>query len=244
MQAGSVRPQQASSDAKPSEDRKHFDRGGVRLTTGNVGTEIKWHVQTPCIGSLFAVMDWVTSVSAPYALRFYLSGWFEEFYQTPKAVIERLDAIIRNGDRHFPISTFIYEIEPSEKLLTPLLSDCFDRKISPDSYAIDCVLDETSQRFVVERVGENSPIAKFYGVYPSSFPCQAGSYGDMVAQGYRHVLNSGKPRADHVLAAFRLPDNQIHWVPYHRLILPLHSIEKRTAVSVISQISPISFKVI
>jgi hypothetical protein len=101
-----------------------------------------------------------------------------------------------------------------------------------------------ADKFDVAHIGEKSPIAKFYGTFLTSFPCTGSSYADRVSDGYREVLSNGRPRTDHVLAAFRLPDNQVHWVPYHRLILPALEQGRRDSVNVISQISPISFKVL
>ena len=70
----------ANDDATYSliEERKRFDLGQVRLTTGDLGTEIKWHVQSPCHASLYAAIEWLATARAPFVLRFYVSGWFEE----------------------------------------------------------------------------------------------------------------------------------------------------------------------
>jgi hypothetical protein len=130
-------------------------------------------------------------------------------------------------------------------MLTPLLNDCLLSNVPPEEYAVECSYDDASQQFVVDRVGAKSPISKFYGTYLSSFPCQTvGSYNDTVSEAYKHVINTGKPRSDHVLAAFRLPDNQVHWVPYQRLILPKRGLPGSHSVAVISEISRISFNVI
>ena len=233
-----------SEELTVAEERRRFDQGQVRLTSGEIGTEIKWHAQTPCITSLFVILDWVRSAKAPFILRFYVSGWFEEFYQTTAEVTQRIEAIIARADRHFPVRTFVEEVEPKTTVVADLLMDILSKRKPPAEYAVVCAYNQVADKFDVESVGEKSPIAKFYGTFLSSFPCTGGSYGDRVSAGYREVLSTGRPRTDHVLAAFRLPDNQVHWVPYHRLILPTLDVSKKNSVSVISQISPVGFKVI
>src|SRR5438128_2632287 len=93
-----------SDDAVPlsaMEERKRFEAGNVRLTTGDIGTEVKWHVQTRCLASLFVVLDWLRDARGPFVLRFFASGWFEEFYATAREASVRIDAVISRGDRHF-----------------------------------------------------------------------------------------------------------------------------------------------
>ncbi len=227
------------------EERLKFESGHVRITTGDHGTEIKWTVLSPCLSSLFVVHDWLLSATGPFVLRFYVSGWFEEFYQTHQQASRRIDEIIARGDRHLTKRTFVQEVEPNATTLTPLLNDCLISNVSPEDYAVECSFEEASQQFVVDKVGPKSPISKFYGTYLSSFPCQSiGSYNDTVSEAYKHVINTGKPRSDHILAAFRLPDNQVHWVPYQRLILPKRGVPGSHSVVVVSEISRISFNVI
>jgi len=226
------------------EERRRFREGQLRFTTGQVGTEIKWHVQTPSFSSLFVAIEQLRNAQTPFVLRFFVSGWFEEFYDSAAEAGRRIEEIIARGDRHFPIKTFIEQVDPTKSRLATVLADVLSAKNPPADYSVDCIYNKAADRFDVDRVGPKSPIAKFYGTFLTSFPCAGTSYADRVSEGYRHVLSTGKPRADHVLAAFRLPDNEVHWVPYHRLILPLLKSSKGESVSVISQISAISFKVI
>ena len=224
-------------------ERSSYERGCVRFTTGDQGTEVKWQVQSPCLSSLFYVINVIGSRKPPFVLRFCASGWFEEFYRTSEMAAKRIEDVISRGDRHFTTKTFVQEVDPSGPLLSPLLSNCFFDASQVEERAIDCVYEEASQQFVVERVGQKSPIGEHYGTFLSSFPCQASAYSDMVSQGYKQVLETGRARSDHVIAAFRLPDNQVHWVPYQRLILPNFT-SNTPKVAVVSEISPISFVVI
>ena len=233
-----------AEEISPAQEKQRFDDGMVRLTVGDLGTEIKWHAQTPCMTSLFVIIDWLREVKPPFVLRFNVSGWFEEFYHTPGEAAARIEAIMSRCDRHFPKRTFVEEVDANESNISPLLMDVLNKKNPPEEFAVECSYDDALDKFTVEKVGERSPIAKFYGTYTSSFPCATTSYGESVSDGYRKVLITGKPRVDHVLAAFRLPDNQVHWVPYHRLILPVTQTGRSNRVHVISQISPVNFKVI
>jgi hypothetical protein len=235
----------SASDGELShaDERRRFREGQVRFTTSPAGSELKWHVQTPSFSSLFVSLDHMHKAQAPIVLRFFVSGWFEEYYKSAAQACKRVEEIIARGDRHFPIKTFIEEVDPSKSIMATIIVDVMNAKSPPAEYAVDCIYNKAADRFDVDRIGPKSPIAKFYGTFLTSFPCAGTSYSDRVSDGYRHVLSTGKPRTDHVLAAFRLPDNEVHWVPYHRLIMPsLQS--KLGSVSVISQISPINFKVI
>lgn len=221
-----------------------FEQGAVRVTEGRNGTEIRWLAQSPCVASLFAVMHWLPRATTPIVLRFHASGWFEEFYNNVKTATERIEAIILRGDRHFPVRTFVEEVEASRKVVATLLIDILEDQSMAEVYSVECEYNNSNDRFSVERIGARSPIARFYGTFTNSFPCTVSSYGERVSAGYRAVLSSGHPRVDHVLAAFRLPDNQVHWVPYHRLILPVSGREKGSRVRVVSQIAPVAFQVI
>ncbi len=240
--------ERASADAPTldaTEERGRFESGDVRLTCGEIGTEIKWHAQTRCITSLFVVTDWLTRAKAPFVLRFYVSGWFEEFFQTAVEAANRLEAIISRGDRHFPVRTFVQQVEIANSILAPLLNDAKASLDKLDDLAVECVYNKDNNRFRVSAVGKHSLIAKVYGDVESSHPRQTtGSYSDAVNAGYVEVLQSGKPRADHVLAALRFPNNNVYWVPYHRLILPVLGHTKDYSVKVVSQFASIGFKVI
>jgi hypothetical protein len=227
------------------EERKRLDAGEVRLTTGDIGTEVKWHVQTPCIASLFVVLDWLRSARGPFVLRFFASGWFEEFYASAGEAAVRIDAIISRGDRHFPVRTFVQKVATQEKELSSLIQHCLTSTSPPEDFSVDCTFEQNTERFVVDRVGPRSLMGRLYGQSDSSFAHQStGSFSEAVSEGYREVLNTGRPRTDHVLAALRLSNNQVHWVPYHRLILPQLHNGKTFGVKVIADAAKINFRVI
>jgi hypothetical protein len=240
-----VTQSQSCAPLSPVEERKKYDLGHVRITAGIQCIELKWVVQAPCLASLFFTQDWLKDANAPVLLRFYVSGWFEELFQSKNDAIRRLDTIIARGDRHFTSRTLIKEFSIDEAPLTPLLTDCLKEKTVAAEYAVECIYEVTTNQFLVDRIGPKSMISKVWGDFPSSFPCQsAGSYGHAVSQAYSEVLNSGKPRYDHVLAAMRMPDNDVFWVPYRRLVFPRTSANRKPAVMVVSEITPVDIQLI
>ena len=245
VQQGTFRNEPPPCNNAQSEDRKFLERGDVRLTAGANGTEVKWHVQAPNISSLFVVIDWLSKARAPFALRFYLSGWFEEFYQSAGEAAQRIEAIISRGDRHFPTKTFVDKVEVREDALSGLIQTCLSKSDLPDDFSVDCTLDQNTERFIVSRVGRKSLMSKLYGEADHSFAHQSiGSFSDTVSESYREVLNTGIQRTDHVLAALRLSNNQVHWVPYHRLIVPIKNADKTIGVKVVADAAKIGFRII
>jgi hypothetical protein len=227
------------------EEDRYLQSGSVRLTTGDLGTEIKWIVNSPCVTSLFKAMQWLSSVKPPFILRFFAVGWFEEVYRDPLAAVNRMDQVLARGDRHFTSRVFIKEAKADSNLLPDVLREALSGQDIAEEYAVDCAYDEHSHLFKVERVGAKSAIGRVWGTYTSSFPCQSvGSYGDPVNATYEEVLKTNRPRYDHVLAALRLPDNALHWVPYHRIVIPRRNEKGESGVSVVSQIARVDIRVL
>ena len=227
------------------ETERFSHNGAVRVTTSSLGTEIKWSVFSPCFASLFYVVEWLPVASLPIVLRFYLSGWFEESCFTVNQAINRIEQVIAKSELHLTRRTFVEEFDPKGKMLPPMLQKTWsDHTVSPEN-SIDCVYEEQSHKFRVDRIGSQSTIAKFYGMSPVSYACKSGnSYDEVVSEAYTHVLRSGKPRYDHVLAAMRMPDNVVRWVPYQRIVVPRHSDEKLQSVSVVAEIANVEISLI
>jgi hypothetical protein len=227
------------------EEERMLQSGSVRLTTGELGTEVKWHVTSPCVASLFTAMQWVAGVRAPFILRFFAVGWFEEVYREPAAAVARMEQVLARGDRHFTGRVFIQQATLESALLPDVLKAALEGQPVPPDYAVDCTYDENSHAFRVDRVGAKSAIGRVWGTFTTSHPCQSeGSYGDPVNATYDDVLRTGKPRYDHVLAALRLPDNALHWVPYHRVVFPKRTGRNEHSVEVISQIARVDIQVL
>jgi hypothetical protein len=238
-----ILPSIAADDAGREDER--FQAGHVRLTSGDLGTEIKWVVNSPCVSSLFKALQCLPSQQAPFILRFFAVGWFEEVYGDARSAAQRIEQVLTRGDRHFTSRVFIAEAAITSPEVPPVLKDALTGLNISKDHSVDCVLDENSGYFHVERVGPQSAIGRVWGTYTSSYPCQSGgSYGDPVNATYVDVLRHNRARYDHVLAALRLPDNRLHWVPYHRVVLPQKTAANRLSVTVVSQIARVEIKVL
>lgn len=246
VKAGKLAPETNDDLVKVNADEYQKLREGViRITTGDLGTEVKWFVNSPCTASLFTIIQWLSSARGPFVLRFHAVGWFEEFYEDPAAAVRRLEDILARGDRHFTGRTFVEEQALTSLLLPDVLKQSLERQVPADEYTVDCAYDVNSKHFVVERVGPKSAIGRLWGTVTSSYPCQPmGTYGDTISAAYEEVMDDGIPRYHHVLAALRLPDNQVHWVPYHRLIFPKRVSAHSVGVSVVSQIAKVDIRVL
>lgn len=241
---GEVLPPARDIELSDIAENERFERrGGVRVTTGPLGTEIKWSVFSPCFGSIYRLQQWLPSISGPFFLRFYLSGWFEESYATAAETILRIEQILSKSELRITKRAFVKEVDRKQALIPKVIGNCIDSKhIIPD-ISLDCILDERTQRFRVNRVGPQSLMARIYGVVPVTYPfVYGGSYDDIVCEAYKEVLNTGKPRYDHVLAAMRLPNNAVHWLPYQRWIVPKSSAGSTPAVTVVTEVGSVDIK--
>jgi hypothetical protein len=242
---GTLEPGKLLGTTATEQENRLLQEGSVRITTGDLGTELRWIVNSPCVTSLFKAMQWLPSAKGPYILRFFAVGWFEEVYRTTSAAINRIEQVLARGDRHFTGRVFIRDGENANSIVPDVLRDALNRHAAPQEYSVDCALDENSNTFVVERVGPKSAIGRVWGTFTTSHPCQSvGSYGDPVNATYEDVLRTGKPRYDHVLAALRLPDNELHWVPYQRVVIPRKDARGHPGVTVVSQIARVDIQVL
>ncbi len=228
-----------------SEDEARLlSSGSVRLTTGDLGTEVKWEVNSPCVASLFRVIEWLPTVKPPYILRFWAIGWFEEVCQSPAAAVKRIEQVLARGDRYFTSRVFIEQHSPEERTMPEVLQNAIQGNNLAEDYAVDCSFDPDSHLFKVERIGPQSAIGRVWGTFPTSYPCQVeGSFGDPVNATYEDVLRTGRARYDHVLAALRLPDNAVHWVPYQRVVVP-RTVGAKHGVVVFAQITKVDIQVL
>lgn len=226
-------------------EERCMESGDVRLATGELGTEIKWKVQSPCFSSLLRAMHFLQDARPPFILRFHAFGWFEEVYRDSWTAIRRIEEILARGDRHFVSRAFVREADPQLAPLSPLMRHALETHEARDEYVVEAARDEVTHNFVVDKVGPKSAIGRLWGTVTSSFPCQPTSkYGDAVSEAYDRVLKTGEPHYDQVLAALRLPDNQVHWVPYHRVILPKLREDGMPAVAIVSEIARVEIKVL
>jgi hypothetical protein len=228
------------------EDFAIHRNGLVKLTfSKETGTTVSWAVFSPNWASLYYVMECLHRYPAPYHLQYYLAGWFNETVADARPARERIHALIAKSDVHLLARTYVKEAHPDPKSMPPLLQDAWgDRAVKPD-YSIDCVHDDHDDKFKVMRIGPGSPIAKLWGIFPVSYPCLMGNpYDRVVSEVYPRVVKTGEPHYGHVYAAMSLPDRQVRWMPYQRVVLPHRFPDGRMGVTVISEVSPVDIRIV
>jgi hypothetical protein len=203
------------------DDAAKFQRGGVRVTTGKSGAEIKWDLQSPCIAGLLMACCHINSNEGPFLLRFYNAGWFEEWHTTAEKARRRVEDLLVRGDRQLGSKAFIYRRELSTSNLPPLITHTLKTGSVSDSYVVTCARRSLSEPFVVQNVGNQSIMGRIWGVDQSSAPYQTrGTFHATVSPAYAEVAETGILQYDQVLAPLRFPDLTLRWLPYHRLVMP------------------------
>jgi hypothetical protein len=178
-------------------------------------------------------------------LRYYMAGWFEERFEREGDAANRIEEVISKSELRITKKAFVKDADPNAHELPPLIKAAWKADEIDAETSIDCIFDEKIKKYRVTRVGERSTIARFWGVVPATYPfVNGGSYDEIVCDAYRHVLNSGSPRYDHVLAAMRLPNNSIHWLTYQRVIMAKRETRGVPTVTVVTELAPVDIKII
>ena len=244
---GRVLGQLPTAEAGPAgEDAAMHRRGVVKaMFSQECGTVISWTVFAPNWSSLYYLMECLDHYPSPYHLQYYLAGWFNETIADRRLARDRIHALVAKSDVHLLTRTYLKAAEPDPKTMPPLLQDAWgDRAVKPD-YSIDCIHDDHDDRFKVMRIGPGSPIAKMWGIFPVSYPCLTGNpYDRIVSEIYPRVMETGEPHYGHVYAAMSLPNRQVRWMPYQRVVLPHRFPDGRMGVTVISEVSPVDIQVV
>ena len=221
--------------------------GGVFVATSRNGTTIRWAMFASNWASLYYVGEMLTTLPAPYTFEFFLSGWFTQTIADPYVAVGRLQELVVKSDVHLRQKTHVKALSPGYAGYIPnLIGDTLtDAKASPE-FSVDCVYDNGSNRFFVERIGPHSTVAKWYGTTsPSSFPCQSGnSYDTIVSQAYRSVMETGQMHYGHVLAVFPTPLETPKWLGYQRVILPHVCPDGRSGVTVVSEVANVDLNLV
>jgi len=219
--------------------------GAVRLTAGDLGSEIKWVVHSPCISSLFAAKKFLDEADGPFVLRFYAAGWFEESHAALADVRARIDCLVMHGDRHIISRVFEKPSQPDEALTPALVLQVLRDQRLPAEHVIECSYDLEQDSFVVGHIGVCSTIGRIWGTDPTSYPCMAtGAFGSSANSAYKRALAAGLPVYEQVIAALRFPDQALRWVPYHRVILPRVSRAAGQSVAVVAEYADVDFRVL
>ena len=221
------------------------DNGAVKIIETPEGVTFKWVVFAANWMSLYSLIELLYLYDGPFVLNYFLSGWFSEKIESRDDVKTRLAQLIAKSDVFVSQHTYVREIDPAKAQIPHVLRDTLTDQTAIPELSVDCVFDEDTNSFVVQRVGGQSAIAKVYGMSPVSTPCLTGnSYDDVISEGYLDVLKRETPRYDHVLAAMMLPDRSVIWAPYQRVILPHYFPDGRKGVSVISERTDVDIKLI
>ena len=244
--SGQMMRERPEQGGLPAGDEALIHRyGALRVTSGPLGTEVRWATFTPCFASVIYVSSILCDLTAPIMLRYFLSGWFEELYQSAAEAGQRMLEVVVRGEIHLMRRVFIRAFEPVVADMPKLLHDVWiDGKADPD-HSVDCIYEGSSGRFRVERIGPLSNLARLWGLAPVSYPCSNGnSYGRAVSEAYAEVMRSGRPHYDHVYAAMQTPDGNSVWIPYQRVILPMPRARGQTGVSVVTEGARVGFTIV
>ena len=227
--------------ATPAEERHLLQRHGfVKIMESEAGTTLRWSMFAANWSSLFFVAEWVHGAMGPFCLQYYSAGWFNERFDHAPAAAERIRHLIQKSDVHLSQTVYIRSAPDSRRDVPPLLSQALRDKAAGEEFSIDCMYDPSSHRFRVARVGQQSTIAKLWGVNPVSYPCLTGhSYDQAVSRVYPQVSRTGEPHHDHIYAAMASASGDVVWVPYQRVVLPLNLGRSKRAVRVVTELAKV-----
>ncbi len=222
LSAGKIVSEPTDSSGEPLSDRAILQSSDlVKVETSPNGTELCWIMFAANWSSLFFAKDWLSSLTAPYTLRFFNLGWFSEIYTTSGAAASRLEHLIGKSDVRFSSRVFMKSIEPQSSRAKSLIREAFEAGEVPEEKSIVCAIDTNQERTTVMHVGPQSALASVWGMSPVAYPCLTGhSYDKLVSRAYFDVVKTGMPHYDHVLAAMTQPDGEVKWLGYERLIMP------------------------
>jgi hypothetical protein len=218
----------------------------VRLDTSSKGTIIRWVMFGSNWSSLFFLNDFIMACTGPITLRYFNAGWFEETVSSCEAARQRLETLTCKSDIRFAQRTYVEKFDTKTPSISPKLKSVIESSAIEDKDAVVCHIDIDREITTIENVGDNSALAKVYGISPVSFPCQTGhSYDRVVSRSYYEAVKSGRPIYDHVLASMVRPDGEVTWMGYQRLIVP--EAKKMTGsarVKVVSELADVDIKLL
>jgi hypothetical protein len=234
-----------AADAAAHLSPEQMDRHNLVMAVVEGGAvTLRWFASGRNWASLFVASEWIESFPGPYSLNYYVSGWFRETFVNCIDARERLFDLIAKSDVHLSSSIYVSEPKEDRDGVPELLRSALQENRTDEEHSIDCFVDPHSGRFKVQRVGAQSSIAKFYGLMtPISYPCLTGhSYDQVVSRIYPEVARSGHPHYDHVYAAMAAPDGDVMWIPYQRVVLPLHEQKGRQGVRIITELTKVDVR--
>lgn len=227
------------------QDKALFDHFGmVRILCESGGTTVQWSMACPNWGSLMLAAKLVTACPGPFTLKYFNAGWFVETHEQSHTAADRIESLIFKSDVRLSNRTYTSVVVPNLETVPAELKSALETGKAPDDRSIVCNVELDREVSQVEHVGRHSLIARIWGISPNSYPCLNGhSYDRVVTPEYFKVARSGRPHYDHVLASMVRPDGELHWLSYHRVILP-DDRAGRQRVRVISELAPVKIQLL
>jgi hypothetical protein len=227
------------------QDKTLFDKFSmVRVSCDASGTTIQWNMGCANWASLMLAAKLSAACSAPYALKYFNSGWFKDFLPDAASCEDRIEELMYKSDIRLSERAFTKVVVPDLQVMPVALKQALETGDAPDSYSVVCAVDSERSSSHVEHVGKDSLIARIWGVSPNSYPCLNGhSYDRAVTPEYFRVVDTGVPHYDHVLASMVRPNGELHWLGYHRVIMPDVS-EPRKRVRIVSELAPVDIQLL
>ncbi len=222
------------------QDKSLFDQFAmVRISTDTNGTLVQWNMASPNWSSLMLAAKLLSACAGPFSLKYFKSGWFVEKLQDASSAADRLDALIYKSDVHLKERAYTAVLVPDMQVIPSRLRNALLTGTAPNDDSVVCAIEADGEICNVEHVGKDTAIGRIWGVSPNSYPCLNGhSYDRVVTPEYFRVVQSGRVHYDHVLASMVRPDGELHWLGYHRVILP-EVRQGQTFVRVVSEVAPV-----
>jgi hypothetical protein len=227
------------------QDKSLFDQFGmVRIKCGASGTEVQWNMACPNWASLMLAGKLIVACGGPFKLKYFNAGWFTETQPDAFSTAERIEALIFKSDVRLSDRAYTSVEIPDLGIVPETLRLALQTGTAPDSKSIVCAVEPEREYCHVEHVGKDSLIARIWGVSPNSYPCLNGhSYDRAVTPEYFNVVNTGRIHYDHVLASMVRPNGELHWLAYHRVIMP-ELVGGRKRVRVVSELAPVKIQLL
>lgn len=216
----------------------------VRVLADNQGTEVQWNMSCPNWTSLMLVAKLMNACVGPFKLKYFKSGWFTETIETANEAADRIDELIYKSDVHLNERAYTATSNSNSSKMPAALRQVLLTGTAPDERSVICALEPEREISNVVHIGKETLIAQIWGLSPNSYPCLSGhSFDRAVTPTYFNVAQTGRPHYDHVLASMVRPDGELHWLSYHRVILPeLRSTQRM--VRVVSEIAPVDIRLL
>ena len=213
----------------------------VLLGISESGTIVRWHLERASWASLFFIMDYLKSCPPPYQFDFFKEGWIVERYSALNEAVNRLETLISKSDVKIQETTYVKDMEPTAERIPELLRQAMSDASMLENFRVDCAYDDQTDWFHVEKIGEKSSMARWFGLDTGSYASRSGhEYDHKVSKAYLKVLENWRPHYDHVYALVNnTPDGNSFWLPYQRVVVPHKFGDRRYGVSVITKVGDV-----